>query len=110
MLAASIVQHLPEIGTAKWELPRVFSAWWGTNQCSPSIKSKPGMQGGSGSGDPRAARRGGGVQGGKGEPGSCGAEGVRGEAEGAGLRIRAEGQGCRGATERGRKGEPEMGR
>ena len=34
-----------------------------------------------------------------------GAEGVRGEAGGDGLSMGAEGQGCRGATERGRKGE-----
>ena len=87
-------------GTARWELPRIFLVWWGMNEWSPSIKSKPGMQGGSGSGDPRAASRGAVVHRGNGEPEKRGvagrkASGVR--REGSGLRIKAEGQGCRGA-------------
>lgn len=112
--------------TARWELPRVFLAWWGTNQCSPSIKSKPGMQGGSGSGEPRAASRDAVVHRGNGEPEKRGGEGRKASGvrrEGAGLSMRTRGareQGGRGAQGKGTlgqgdgeergKGESEMGR
>jgi len=97
-------------GHSQGELPRILLAWWEINECSPSIKSKPRMQGGLESGEPRAASRGTVVHRGKGEPVSCGAEGVSGGAGGDGLSMGAAGQGCRGATEPGRQGETGVGR